>query len=325
MQKTFRFFSILLLSFSLFADDPVEGLPWFTGPLLTPSPNTVGPGHVNLEPYVFYTDINGKFDKNGDQKKVISTIQWIQQFPFQFGIADGLEFDLIASVITNSRKGLSKTTMGDTIAALYYQLYQANEDSWIPSFKVGVRVQFPTGKAHRLDPQFEGIDATGGGSYATQFTFAFGKAYLVYDKHWFNIRTFFGYTYNFQTHTEGFNVYGGGFQTYGTVYPGNSFVWLLGMEYNLTTHWALSFDVQYLSNKKTTFKGEVGTKENPALGHALNPAKIGGPSNYQWSIAPGIEYNFNEHIGVIIGPWFTLAGKNISAYVSFVAAINIWY
>jgi hypothetical protein len=47
-----------------------------------------------------------------------------------------------------------------------------------------------------------------------------------------------------------------------------------------------------------------------------------GPG-HTWSLAPAIEYNFTSRVGVIAGAKLTTSGRNASAVVIPVAAINI--
>jgi hypothetical protein len=50
----------------------------------------------------------------------------------------------------------------------------------------------------------------------------------------------------------------------------------------------------------------------------------GGPSSSQYSLAPAIEYNWSQNIGLIGGVWFTVAGQNISQFNSIVIALNYY-
>ena len=70
-----------------------------------------------------------------------------------------------------------------------------------------------------------------------------------------------------------------------------------------------------------------GLRTSANLPDMPNPpiAPIGAPEGWQLSLAPAIEYNFNENWGVIAGPWFTVAGKNSSAFIVGMLAINIYY
>ena len=40
------------------------------------------------------------------------------------------------------------------------------------------------------------------------------------------------------------------------------------------------------------------------------------PPAAQFSLAPAIEYNWSSDIGIIFGPWFTIAGRNAVQLVS---------
>jgi hypothetical protein len=45
--------------------------------------------------------------------------------------------------------------------------------------------------------------------------------------------------------------------------------------------------------------------------------------SHTWSLAPAIEYNFNSRVGVIAGAKLTVAGRNATAVVIPVVAVNI--
>jgi hypothetical protein len=49
------------------------------------------------------------------------------------------------------------------------------------------------------------------------------------------------------------------------------------------------------------------------------------PSNEQWSVAPAIEYNWSKNVGLIVGSWFSFAGRNSVRFISGVAALNIYF
>lgn len=306
-------------------DDPeFPGLPWFTGPLITGSANVLGPGHVNFQPYFNYQNTYGSYDANGDKQSQVSTIQWSENFPLQFGFANRFDMTITPNIYTNSKSGRSYTGFADTEAAIGYQVYRS--ENLFPSIKFTVRMTFPTGKFEDGDPENGGVELIGGGNYASTFALTFGKAYQIQGDHWINFRTRAAYTYGFSTEVSGFNAYGGGYGTKGTVYPGNRFTWTTGLEYSLTKHWALAMDLVYTTSSKTTFTGEVGTTAPITIDNPNPPAAtVGSPGGWQWSLAPAIEYNFNQHWGLIGGSWFTFAGKNSSAFVTGTLSLNIYY
>jgi hypothetical protein len=136
--------------------------------------------------------------------------------------------------------------------------------------------------------------------------------------HYLSARLYFSYFFLAPVHVKGFNVYGGGFETKGKVRPGNVFNTILGLEFSLTQRWALALDITHSYQNKTRFSGNQGILK---IGEG---AIVGGPSKNQISLAPAIEYNFSENVGVIAGAWFTIAGRNSTEFVSGVIAVNVY-
>jgi hypothetical protein len=42
-----------------------------------------------------------------------------------------------------------------------------------------------------------------------------------------------------------------------------------------------------------------------------------------FSLAPAIEYNWSDYVGIITGAWFTIAGRNALTFISSVTALNV--
>jgi len=79
--------------------------------------------------------------------------------------------------------------------------------------------------------------------------------------------------------------------------------------YSMTQHWVLAMDVVYERDGSTHIHG-AGLDFNSGESH-------------NWSLAPAIEYNFNSRVGIIAGAKLTVAGRNATALVIPVAAVNI--
>lgn len=90
------------------------------------------------------------------------------------------------------------------------------------------------------------------------------------------------------------------------------------MEYSITLNWVAAIDLNYIHINKSTFRGKLGTIA-PGV-----PAMVGFKASEQFSLAPALEYNWSEKIGVIAGVWFTVLGRNQFDFTSGVAAFN-WY
>ena len=84
------------------------------------------------------------------------------------------------------------------------------------------------------------------------------------------------------------------------------------MEFSLTDHWALATDIVASVFQKDRFRGK--TKKT-----------VGYPPIIQFSASPAIEYNWNNHLGVIAGSWFTFAGKNYYSFAGLVGSATFFY
>lgn len=285
--------------------------PWFTGPLLTASAHVVAPDHFNLEPYLFVTDTYGSYDDEWHAHSVPKTLEIRPLVSFQLGICKNIDFTTSPRAFYTRKQGKASVQFGDLPLGFEFQLLNDTAENWSPAIKLTVREFFPTGKYQKLNPDKNGTDGVGSGSYRTEFDLVFGRLFHTGGAHYLNARVAFTYGMFSHTHVKGFNSYGGGHGTSGTVRPGSHFDILLGLEYSLSLNWALALDVVNVYGNKTSFSGKTA-------------AKVGGPSFDQVSLAPAIEYNFNEALGIIGGAWFTVGGRNTSQFVSGVIAINLY-
>ena len=80
-----------------------------------------------------------------------------------------------------------------------------------------------------------------------------------------------------------------------------------------------ALDIQYLFSTKDHFSGY------PGITSSRQNAIVGNLASHQLNLAPAIEYNFNENLGIIFGPWFSVVGKNSDRFVSAVFAINYYH
>jgi hypothetical protein len=287
---------------------------WYTGPLLAPSAHILAPGYVNIQPYLFITANYGKYSNSGKYEKTTTLLNINPQVPTLIGALDWMEVTISPQVDYNSLHHKSSFNFGDLPIGLGFGLIK--ETPYIPALLLSVQETFPTGKYQHLDPDKEGIDATGAGSFATRISLNFSK--LVWwwiPAHPMNFRLALTYTIPSMVEVKGFNAYGGGFGTDGNVHPGQSFGLDFGYEYSFTQNWAGALDVVYTYAAATHFSGYKGVN---SLG---SEASVGGPFSEQLSLAPAIEYNWNENLGFIGGIWFTVWGRNSSAFVSGVLSV----
>lgn len=293
--------------FLLFFTKMVFAGPWMTGPLLAPAGKTVPAGHVNLEPYAFYTTYTHGF-RNIEGLPILTV-----------GLADFVDVQtaipLDYSWAPNNQHGGG---IGDYSLAFGIQLLRQKEQSWLPDLRFVVQEVFPTGRFEHLDPIQGGTDQTGSGSYQTFLGLNFQKLTTLPHDHYLRTRLGLLAAFPSDVKVRGINVFGGTAGTIGVVNPGNSYALDLAFEYTLTQHWVPVFEVLYANNDATNFSG------NPGFTPAGSLAAIGGRGGNSVSLAPAIEYNFNANLGIIAGLWFSITGPHDSKFTSAVVAINYY-
>jgi hypothetical protein len=291
----------------------LEMSPWLTGPLLAPSGHNVPTGHVNIEPYLFWTQYRGFYDNNWKFKGSHHYTSVTLNVPFQFGILPATEFDVVPQVFYNYSQGQTSWQFGDLGLVLSFQLLNDQQGkSWPPAIKLRFAASAPTGKYDHLKPSKQGTDVGGGGSWSPNVGIVFSNLFHFSGPHFLAMRSFFNYGPTVATSVHGLNVYGGTKGTHGTAYPGNNFSANFGFEYSLSQPWTLALDILYTYQAKNRFSGyDAGVP-------------MTSPSSASYSLAPAIEYNFTDNIGLIGGSWFTVAGRNTAQYINWILALNIY-
>lgn len=291
----------------------IEMYPWLTGPLLAPSGHVVPQGHVNIEPYLYWTQYRGSYDNHWKFQSSHHYTTVTLQVPFQFGILPATEFDLVPQVFYNYSQGQTAWEFGDLGLGLCFQLLNDKQGkSWPPAIKLRFSANAPTGKYDHLKPNKKGTDVGGDGAWDPNVGLVFSNLFHFSGAHFLAMRTFFNYGPTIPTRVRGLNVYGGNKETKGTVYPGNNFSVNVGLEYSLSQPWTLALDLLYIYQAKNRFSGHDGG------------APMTSPSSASYSLAPAIEYNFSDKIGLIGGSWFTVAGRNTAQYVNWILALNMY-
>ena len=295
-----------------------EPTPWFTGPLLTPSGHVVPNGHYNIEPYEYVTTNYGLYDAQWQGHSTPKFYNLMTQISVQIGLPANFDFVFTPEWSWNHREeGASQWTINDLTFGFDYQLYDHKKGSWWPSTKLAIRADLPIGKYQKLNPRLLRTDIGGTGSWLPRIGIDFAHIF------WWGGHVFFAPRLNFQyviptpVHVKGHNTYGGGHHTHGKVFPGQTFIALFGFEISLSQRWAIAGDINYVHLNKTRFKGHTGST------HGI-PNKMGSPSSESWSLAPALEYNWNENYGIIAGVWFSVAGRHWPEFASGVIAVNIY-
>ena len=275
--------------------------PWYTGPLITPSASMMPLGQGNIQPYLFFGGAYARFNKDRRSISLPHNVYSMQVTSGVFmGITKSVDLIITPSATVNWQKDLAGENhsgggFNDITASLGFLI--TPETLYVPAMKFSIIETFPTGKYKKLSLNGQGLNSTGGGTYQTQFGFAISKVIWWMYRHPMNLRAFVGYTLETTVHVDDFNTYGGALRTHGKVRPGKTFTSDLGIEWSFTERWVAALDVVYVAQNKTRF-------------HGTTVAPVGGGYNDNLSLAPAIEYNWNENLGILWGVQFSVYGRN---------------
>jgi hypothetical protein len=200
------------------------------------------------------------------------------------------------------------------------QVIRDVDNTWIPDLRMIVLETFPTGKYDHLDSTKLGTDQTGLGSYQTAISFNFQKLLPLKNDRYLRMRLGLAGSYASDVRVTGSNVFGGDETTKGKEHISNSYSADLAFEYTLTQHWVPVFEVLFVNSGSTDFSGSPGFSPG-----GTTDSMSRGAGGHQTSIAPALEYNFNEHLGIIGGVWFPINGPRAGQFTSYTLAINYYY
>ena len=283
---------------------------WWTGPLLAASPGSLTPGHFLIEPYVFDAIPQGHYDNDGNRRPVPHANDFGSQSYLLYGLTDKIGVGLIPRFAFNDLgegRSSSRVGMGDVTVQAQYGLTTFHEGSWIPTTAFVLQETLPIGKYDQLGDR--PANGFGAGTYSTNL--ALYSQYFFWMPNGRILRTRFDVSYAISgsASVRDVSVYGTDEGFRGRARPGNVTVVNAAGEYSLTRNWVLAMDVVY---------------EHDGSTHVYGPGfNVNSGTAHTWSLAPAIEYNFNSRVGVIAGAKLTVAGRNATAVVIPVAAVNI--
>lgn len=294
--------------------------PWLTGSLLAPAGEVVQKGHYSIQSYFQFNTLTGVYDRNWHYTSKPNFFNFTLLTQLIVGVTKWIDFEAILQMQSNSTQGQSSTLFGDLPLSLGFQLLATDKFKWFPGIKLALTETFPTGKYQKLNPHKKDTDVSGAGSFATAADLIFYKVYHLTGLHFLSTTASFGYTYYAPVHVRGFNFYEGGPGCAGKVYPGNSWGVDLSFEFTFDKNWAIALDNVYTSFDKDRFRGSPGI--TPLLS---TPGVVGRPSSATLSFAPALEYNFNQHWGVIAGAWFSAIGRNSAVFRNAILSFEYQY
>jgi hypothetical protein len=283
---------------------------WWTGPLLAASPGSLTPGHFLIEPYLFDAIPQGHYDNDGNRRPVPHANDFGSQSYLLYGLTDKVGVGLIPRFAFNDLgegRSSSKVGMGDVTVQAQYGLTRFHEGSWLPTTAFVLQETLPVGKYDQLGDR--PANGFGAGTYSTNLALYSQYFFWMPNGRILRTRLDVSYSISGSAGVRDVSVYGTDEGFRGRARPGNVTVVNAAGEYSLTRNWVLAMDIVYEHDGSTHVYGS-GFDANSGTAHT-------------WSLAPAIEYNFNSRVGIIAGAKFTVAGRNATAVVIPVAAVNI--
>lgn len=294
---------------------------WWTGPLLAPSAATLPHGHWLLEPYVYDLMTYGHFDSDRTLRSTGAAHELGNQSYIEYGLVDGFTLGLIPRLgFHESSAGQDSAgfAVGDITLQGAYGLTQFRQGGWMPATSLVIGETFPTGKYDRLSGRTD--DALGSGAYSTTVSLYSQTYFWMPNGRILRTRLDLSYQVSQWASIHDKSVYGtlNGFN--GRAHPGPSFVGDLAFEYSLTQSWVLATDIDWEHDGNSRVEGGYPVSITSGLPSYLVQESGSGELLY---LAPAIEYNWSSRMGVIAGARVAARGRNATATVTPVAAINM--
>ncbi|TCS12313.1 transporter [Caulobacter sp. BK020] len=286
---------------------------WWTGPILATGASTLPKGRALIEPYLYDAKPYGAIDGQGKRHAAPSADNYGSQTYLLYGVTDTFTAGLIPRFGYRRAGGRSSSgvQLGDLTVQGQYRLAQWKEGGRTPTLSLMLQETLPTGRHDRLDTRPN--DGFGSGAYATTVGLNSQTYFWTPNGRILRTRLNVAYTVSGHAEVEGASVYGTPAGFTGRARPGDSFNVDLAFEYSMTRRWVAALDLAYQRDAATTVSGVDGAGAAYERRAPVSQALI---------LAPAIEYNFSPAVGVIVGARIIPAGRNVTASVTPVIAVN---
>jgi hypothetical protein len=295
---------------------------WWTGPLLAASASTLPQGHFLVEPYLFDSIVREGFDDRGARREVphgesLGSLTYIL-----YGVTDRISAGLIprfGCTLSSDSGGSSGVESGDLAVQGQYRLTKFEKGSWVPTTSLVIGETLPTGKYDRLGAH--PANGFGAGVHTTTVSLYAQDYFWMPNGRILRSRLDFSYAFSHSASVRDVSVYGTSAGFRGRVSPGDSYTVDASWEYSATRNWVLALDAVYQHNDNTRVSGT----QLPTSGSIGNRVFVSSGTSDSLGFAPAVEYNWNAAVGFIMGVKVTAAGRNTSAPVIPVIALNLVY
>ncbi|QNK02516.1 transporter [Dyella telluris] len=279
---------------------------WWTGPMMANSAETLPPGHILLEPYLY--DVTSKGSDSFGSRTYMN-----------YGVANNFTMGIIPVFGYNRVSGgpnSSGVQVGDITVQAQYRLRQFHEGSWLPSVAIQLQQSFPSGKYDQLGNR--PADGLGTGAYTTTIGINTQTYLWMPNGRILRVRFNVSASFSSRTEVEGVSVYGTDANFRGHARPGDNVFANASLEYSLTRRWVLALDLLYNHNSSTHVSGQEYANGDPFPPDAT----LGAKSNRYIGFAPAVEYNWSPNIGLLVGVRIIPSGNRTSSSITPAIALN---
>lgn len=286
---------------------------WWTGPILASGASTLPKGRALIEPYLYDAKPYGVIDGEGKRHDAPDSDTFGSLTYLLYGVTDTFTAGVIPR-FGYARTGAGSSSgvqLGDFTVQGQYRLTQWKERGRTPTISVMLQETLPTGRYDRLDERPH--DGFGSGAYATTLGINSQTYFWTPNGRILRTRLNVAYTRSGHADVEGASVYGTPVGFDGRARPGDSFIVDLAFEYSITRRWVAAIDLAYQRDASTQISGVDGAGAAYERRTPVSQALI---------LAPAVEYNFSPAVGVIMGARIVPAGRNVTASVTPVIAVN---
>jgi hypothetical protein len=300
------------------ADESLEDA-WWTGPMTAPSAAALPQGHMLIEPYLYDVITDGHFDSNGRRQATANEHDLGSLTYLLYGLSDRVTVGLIPRFGVNQPAGQPNSAgVGDTTLQAGYALTQYHIGHWVPQISVVLDETVPTGRYDRLANASDGF---GAGAYTTGLSVYSQDYFWMPNGRILRARLDLTYAVSSAVDVRDQSVYGTASGFRGDAHPGDSFTTDAAAEYSLTRNWVLALDAIYQHGAATRVSSRMPPQTSGAF--TMSSYEVKSRSSDLIGFAPAIEYNWNGSVGVLVGVRIFELGRNVTASVTPVIALNL--
>ena len=274
---------------------------WWTGPIIAAGAETLPPGHVLVEPYVF--DVTSR---NSGTPGSLSYLLYGVAPRFTAGVLPSFSYGKDA-------RGARHLRMGDLTLNFQYRLTPPNPHKTFPTVALALQIGLPTAPFDRLSVSGSGA---GSGAFSTLVGLYSQQFFWLPNGRILRARMNVSHTFASKARVHGISVYGTPEAFRGSARPGDTTMIDLAGEYSVAKRFALAIDLLHQWTGRTLIK---------AARDSADAAPYAVPASRFFAIVPAAEYNWSPNSGVILGTRLIFKGRGKSSSVTPVIAYNRFF